>query len=408
MRLLWMSRKEPLYRYRIRERFGWVSNSELQGDSRSLIWVHAVSAGETNAAATLVRRLNDEGHRVWLTNATATGRQRVRSLFGDHCLHSFVPYDLPDALSRFFDRVQPSLLILIDTELWPNMIHIAESRGVPVALVNGRISEASHLRYRRIQALVKPMLGALSLLAVQSAAHRERMLALGAREECVHVTGSIKFDVELPPDLGEGTRLFRRFSQERPVMLGASTHYGEEAALLTAFVTARRACPTLLLVLAPRHPARADAVHAEATQHGFSCIRRTELEHSQEITRSDVLLVDTIGELLYCYGIANVAFVGGSLVRVGGHNPIEALLLKVPVMMGPHVWDIQDIADQLLSAGAMFGVKDSHQCAEFARRMLTDSSGRDEVLLRAEQIMDANRGALDRTVKLLEEVRAGQ
>ena len=172
--------------------------------------MHAVSAGETNAAATLVRRLNDEGHRVWLTNATATGRQRVRSLFGDHCLHSFVPYDLPDALSRFFDRVQPSLLILIDTELWPNMIHVAESRGVPVALVNGRISEASHLRYRRIQALVKPMLGALSLLAVQSAAHRERMLALGAREECVHVTGSIKFDVELPPDLGEGTRLFRR------------------------------------------------------------------------------------------------------------------------------------------------------------------------------------------------------
>ena len=408
MRLLWMSRKEPLYRYRIRERFGWVSNSDLQGDSRSLIWVHAVSAGETNAAATLVRRLTDEGHRVWLTNTTATGRQRVRSLFGDHCLHSFVPYDLPDALSRFFNRVQPSLLILIDTELWPNMIHVAERRGVPVALVNGRISKASHLRYRRIQALVKPMLGTLSLVAVQSAAHRERMLALGAREECVHVTGSIKFDVELPPDLGEGTRLFRRLSQDRPVLLGASTHYGEETALLTAFVTARRACPTLLLVLAPRHPARADAVHAEAAQHGFSCIRRTELEHSQEITTSDVLLVDTIGELLFCYGIANVAFVGGSLARVGGHNPIEALLLKVPVMMGPHLWDIQDIADQLLSAGAMFGVKDARQCAEFARRMLTDNSGRDEVILRAEQIIDANRGALDRTVELLEEVRAEQ
>ena len=269
------------------------------------------------------------------------------------------------------------------------------------------MSQASHRRYQRIRMLVSPMLGSLSLLAVQSKAHSDRMVSLGARCDRVHVTGSIKFDLQLPDNLDDGIVLFRRLSGDRPVLLGASTHEGEESVLLTAFATARRACPTLLLVLAPRHPARASDVQAEITRHGFSCVRRTELvgdAPDQEAVDVDVLLVDTMGELLFCYGIASVAFVGGSLAAVGGHNPIEALLLKVPVMMGPNLWDIEDIAQQLLTAGAMVRVVDDRQCAEFTTRMLTDSPGRNEVLVRAERVLDVNRGSLAATVKLLDDL----
>lgn len=410
LRLFWMARKEPLYRYRIRERFGWVEPKvRPASDKAPLVWVHAVSAGETNAAAPLIIQLSDKGHCIWMTSTTATGRQRVQALFGDDCLHSFVPYDVPDALTRFMDRVHPDLLILIDTELWPNMIHVAAQRGVPVALVNGRMSQGSHRRYRRIHALVSPMLRSLSLLAVQSDAHRERMVSLGARRDRVRVTGSIKFDVQFPADLDDGIALFRRFSGDRPVLLGASTHDGEESVLLTAFTTARRACPNLLLVLAPRHPARAGDVQEEITRHGFSCVRRTQLVDDAPdlaaIARDvDVLLVDTMGELLFCYGIASVAFVGGSLAEVGGHNPIEALSLNVPVMMGPNLWDIEDIAQQLLSAGAMVKVVDDRECAEFASRMLTDSPSRNEVLVRSGQVLDINRGSLTTTVKLLDDL----
>lgn len=399
LRLLWLSRKEPLYLFRLRERFGWVRPSP--DDAAPLIWIHAVSAGETNAAATLIRRLSAEGYRTWITSTTATGRERVRALFGEDCLHSYVPYDLPDALSRFLARVQPCLLVLIDTELWPNMVAAASQGGIPVALVNGRMSAGSHQRYQRISMLVRPMLSSLSLLAVQSEAHRDRMVSLGAPAERVIVTGSIKFDVQLPEDLDAGIALFRKMAGDRRVMLGASTHHGEESVLLTAYGAARRSCPGLLLVLTPRHPARADAVMTEIRDRGFTCVRRSELCDVYDMnggTDADVLLVDTMGELLFCYGVADVAFVGGSLAEVGGHNPIEALLLGVPVMMGPNLWDIEDIAQQLLTAGAMVSVRDADECAEFARRMLTDGPGRKEIMKRAGEILEANRGALDATL----------
>jgi 3-deoxy-D-manno-octulosonic-acid transferase len=386
------------------ERFGFVrlSRNYPIPDTGKLIWIHAVSAGETNAIAPLVERLLSHGYQVLMTNMTATGRQRVQALFSDRVFSTYVPYDLPGSLLRFISRVEPSVLVLVDTEIWPNMLHAMHNRSIPVALLNGRLSARSARGYARIKPLTQQMMDAFSCVGVQADAQGERFIELGLPRECLHVTGSIKFDLTLPGDLTERRSELRRILGDRRVLVAASTHEGEEKIILDAFLDIRQACADVLLVLVPRHPSRSLEVIRLIAEYQLECVSRSDAQICQSST--DVYLVDTMGELLYCYAVADVAFVGGSLAPVGGHNPLEALALSVPVMMGPHLWNIEDIAGQLVSANALQVVNDHKDITGFAISQLDDQALRQKLIDNGRRVMAANAGALQRSEELIIEL----
>jgi len=396
LRLLWRSRREPGYRRHVRERFGFVR--ALPGGRRRA-WIHAVSAGETIAAVPLARRLVDSGFDILFTNMTPAGRERVEALLGDRVANAFVPWDLPDALARFLARVRPSVLVIIDTELWPNMIHCTAAQGIPVILVNGRLSASSYDGYRRLPRLVRPMLSAVSRFCVQTASHRDRFVQLGVPQERIALAGSIKFDNDLPADLDLRVARLRSRIGERRVLLGASTHPGEESALLDVLRHAG-AWPDCLLVIAPRHVHRSDALAATIARE-FTVQRFSEGAAVEPATR--VLLIDAMGELLPAYGIAGIAFVGGSLAPVGGHNLIEAAMMHVPVIMGPHVENIEDIAEQFVEAGGMRLVPDAGTLVSTCIELMRDEVAVARLVASADDVVARNRGALDRVVATVRE-----
>ena len=395
LRLLWRARREPLYRATLLERFGVCGPFDVRG----LIWVHAVSAGETNAVAPLVERLLGKGHKVIVTTMTPTGRERVRALFGDRVLHCYAPYDLPGAIKRFLARVRPAALVIVDTELWPNMIRYTCRSGARTLLINARLSEKSARGYRRVAPLIKSTLDELDMVAVQTEAHGQRFLSLGLSPEKLAVAGSIKFDVKLPADLDERAMALRRKTGKRPVFLAASTHAGEEAMIVDAFLALDR--KDILLVLAPRHPHRADEVDQLCRNRGLEVVRHSTGADCSARTR--VLLLDTMGELMYFYKIADVSFVGGSLVPVGGHNPMEPASLSVPVIMGPHLHNIDDIAANFQEAGGMLVVDSGPALGKALRQLFEDDGMRRELVANADRVMAAGRGALDRVLALIDE-----
>lgn len=393
LRLAYRSLREPRYRETPGERFGFCRPI----NERGLVWVHAVSAGETNAAAPLVRRLLDAGYPVMITTMTPTGRERVHALFGDRVFHAWAPYDLPGSVARFLRRVQPACLVIIDTELWPNMVTMTKAAGASALLVNARLSDRSARGYARVPGLTRSMLAALDAVAVQTASHGERFLALGLASEKLLLAGSIKFDIELPPDIEErSARLRARIVGSRRVFLAASTHEGEEAAALEALAGLP---PDVLLVLVPRHPHRSAAVQRLIASRNLTLARHSEAKDVLPGTR--VLLVDTMGELMYFYAIADIAFVGGSLTPVGGHNPMEPAALGVPIIMGPHLRNIDDIATQFIDAGGLLVCDSAAALGPAARRLLDDHDFRSASVDAATRVMEANRGALDRVVSLV-------
>ena len=393
LRLLWRSRREPLYRQTIGERFGYVHELDESG----LIWVHSVSAGETNAAAPLVNRLLDAGRKVIITTMTPTGRQRVRTLFGDRVFHTYAPYDMPGAVKRFLSRTRPATLVIIDTELWPNMIRYAHESGVETYLVNARLSEKSFRGYKRVAPLVKSALEALDMVAVQAEAHAARFRALGLAAEKVWVAGSIKFDVSLPADLAERTAMLREKVGERRIFLAASTHAGEDEIVLAEFMPLAK--PEELLILAPRHPHRTMDVEKLCLDRGLTVVRHSSGRPCDD--RTQVLLLDTMGELMYFYNIADVALVGGSLVPVGGHNPMEPASLSVPVIMGPYLRNIEDIAALFIEAGGMMIIDNGKKLGTVVRLLLDDEDQRSAQIRNANRVMAENAGALDRVLALV-------
>ena len=329
LRLLWRSRRDPAYRQRLRERFGL--GAPLPHRSRPCIWVHAVSVGEVAAAEQLVRRLlaRYPEYRLLVTTTTPTGAARVAALFGDRVQHRYLPWDLPGSVRRFLARTRPTLLLLVETELWPNLLAAATRSGSPAMLVNGRLSSRSARRYARWPGLSRAMLATLTDIICQTEADSERFLSLGASPEKLVVSGNLKFDRE--PDGAERAALEdmrrRLGTAGRPVLVAGSTHEGEERAVLEAFRSVRQSCPDCLLVLAPRHPERCAAVAALCRAAGWRTVR---LGDSRTLQAGDaVLLVDTLGELALLYGLGAVAFVGGSLVPRGGHSLIEPALWQV-------------------------------------------------------------------------------
>ena len=394
----WRGLREPAWGERLGERFG-------RGDTRldtPGIWVHAVSVGEVVAASSLVQALRRDYPELplVLTTVTATGARRARALFGEEVLHAWMPFDTPGSVRRFLDRMKPRLVVIMETELWPNLYSACARRGVPIVLANARISPRSLRRYRRLARLFAPVLAGDVTVAAQSERDAQRFRELGAAAERTHVLGNLKADLAFPPGLVEAGREFRaRHAGGRPAWIAASTHAGEEEAALEAHAALRARRPEALLLLVPRHPERFEAVAQLLAQRRINCGRRSRGEAPSAET--PVYLVDTVGELPMFYAAADLAFVGGTLARVGGHNLLEPAALGLPLVTGPHNFNAPDVAALLDEAGALVQVEDAAALAGVITGLYADEASRRERGERARRVVADSGGALEKLLALL-------
>ena len=396
--LLWRGLRDRSYWQNLGERFGFGSR-----ESRPTIWVHAVSMGEVQASAALVRSLRARfaQYPLVLTTVTPTGAQRARALFGAEVHVRYVPFDLPDCVRRFFERIQPRLAVILETELWPNLYHVCGKRRVPLVLASARISPRSVNRYRRLVSLFRETLSHGIVIAAQSFADAERFRSIGANPEQTHVTGNIKFDFELPPGLeADGRRLRERYAAGRPVWIAGSTHEREEDIVLDAHAHLRKLIPNALLVLVPRHHTRFEAVAALLRRRGVSFVTRS--SGAAVRAETSVLLLDTVGQLLTFYAGADVAFVGGSLVPVGGHNLLEPAALNLPILMGPHNFNSEEIAQLFVEVGAVHIVRDAVELTAQVSLLLEEPVERARRGGAGRRALDENRGALRRLLELID------
>lgn len=407
LRMLVRSRRAPAYRQRLAERFGRFAAP--QDGARPAIWVHAVSVGETLAAAPVIESLllAYPDYRLVVTTTTPTGSQQVRALFGERVFHVYAPWDLPGAVRRFLHRTRPRLLLLMETELWPNILHYAQAQGCKIMLANARLSERSARGYARIGGLTRTMLQQLDDVACQSASDGQRLLTLGLPEAALHVTGSIKFDLVLDSVLREQAACLRRDfgAPGRPVLVAASTHTYEDEQVLAAFGQVRSAVSNCLLVLVPRHPERFDAVNSLCISGGWQVVRRS--AGNAPGPDDDILLGDTMGELLLLLGVASVAVVGGSLVKHGGHNVLEAAAWGVPVVCGPHMHNFAAVSELLTSAGAMIMLDDPAQLGSCLAALLANPERCRQMGAAGQRVVAANRGARQRLLDLVAQNMTG-
>ena len=398
LRLVWRARRQPEYLRRVGERFG---RYRVAAPGR-VVWVHAVSVGETRAAEPLVRALLarwPEGS-VVLTHMTPTGRATSAALFGDdpRVLRVYLPYDLGIFSARFLRHFRPVAGLIMETELWPNLLAACRRRGVPVMLANARLSERSAARYARWPALTRLTLGALSAVGAQTDADGRRLAALGG--ERVTVTGNIKFDIAPPHALLRLGAAFRARFGERPVILAASTREGEEALILDAF--AADAPAEALLAIVPRHPQRFDEVAALIEARGWKFRRRSDEAPPEPSTR--VWLGDSMGEMFAYYAAADVALIGGSWLPFGGQNLIEACAVGTPVVLGPHTFNFSLVAEQAVAGGAALRAHDIRAGMREAVGLLGDASRRQEIGDAGRRFASAHRGATERTMAIVEEM----
>jgi len=394
--------RSPGYRGRIGERFGGGIADERHCD----LWVHAVSVGEVNAATPLVQRLLEEKKHldIVITTMTPTGARQVVDTFGSDVRHRFAPYDYPFAIRRFIDRFSPRLLILMETEIWPNMICSCQEKGIPVVMANVRLSARSARGYRFILPLVRAGLNNVSLFATQSEVDRKNLLSLGVDISRTHRTGSMKFEIKMPASVNEVAQAVRRdWSPNRPVIVAGSTHDGEESLLLRIFQTLLHDFPDLLLVIAPRHPERFDTAVRLSSRAGFVVNRRTTQSGALDCA-VQIQIADTMGELPVLYGAADIAVVGGSLIPIrgiGGHNILEPCAVGVPVIFGPNMGNFLEISEITVAAGAGFQVDGEAALARQLRRLLGDAHLRSAVGERGRTMVNQNAGATQKTVELI-------
>ncbi|MGO9932101.1 MAG: lipid IV(A) 3-deoxy-D-manno-octulosonic acid transferase [Steroidobacteraceae bacterium] len=396
--VLWRGLRDRSYWQGLAERFGWGPTA-----SAPTVWLHAVSLGEMSAAAPLLRaiRARHPGIPLLLTTATPAGRARARALFGATVDVRFLPYDTPGSVGRFLARIQPRLAIIMETELWPNLFRQCERRGVPVFLASARLAAKSVARYRRLGKLFSAVFSANVQVAAQSAEDAARFQSIGSAPARTHVTGNVKFDLQLDDAVIEqGRRLRCQYGGARPVWIAASTHAGEEEQVLEAHAQLLADRPDVLLLLAPRHKDRFDAVAGLLARGGVRFARRSSGIAADDGSR--VLLVDTMGELALLYASADVAFVGGSLVAIGGHNLLEPAALGLPVVTGPYYFNNQEIARLLLERGAALQVADARGLAAALRGLLDNPAERRRIGAIAKQIVASNRGSVARLLALME------
>ncbi|GAP67345.1 3-deoxy-D-manno-octulosonic-acid transferase [Mizugakiibacter sediminis] len=392
------------YFARWRERFGFLPGPPLAGS----IWVHAVSVGEVNAAVPLIEALlkYHADARMVVTTVTPTGSERVQKLFGDRVYHVYLPYDLPRAVRRFLDHVRPRLAVIMETEIWPNLYHASAARGLPLVIANARLSARSLRRYAPVRGLVRDALACVSQIAAQSHADAARFRALGAPDECITVVGNLKFDMTVPAVAPrEGAELRAAWGASRPVWIAASTHEAEETAVLEAHLEVLRRLPDALLLLAPRHPERFRAVDAAARNLGF----RVATHSADHVPAADTqcFVIDAMGVLLRHYAAADVAFVAGSLVPIGGHNVLEAAALGRPVVVGPYTFNFEEITASLIEAGGALRTPDAARLGATVLELLRDPSRAAAMGAAARAVFERERGAVSRTMALIQRLLTG-
>lgn len=397
-------RSRPYFR-RWSERFGFFDSPGL----RDTIWVHAVSLGEVNAAVPLIRALQARypERSLVVTTVTPTGSERVISLFGDSVFHVYLPYDLPAAVRRFLDRIKPAVAVIMETEIWPNVFAETHARGVPIIMANARLSERSLKGYRPVRALAAEALNRSRCVAAQTETDATRLLRLGCNPDILKVIGSLKFDIEVSRDLREqGLALRRAWGDQRLVWVAASTHEDDEGPVLDTFAEILRHDPSALLVVVPRHPERFGRAATRCRQAGLStAVRSTDGTARAE---HQCLVVDTMGELLCFYAAADVAFVGGSLAFVGGHNVLEPAALGLPVVVGPNTFNFSEITNLLLERGGAIRVRDADELGAAMLELWRDPALRARRGAQALQLVQENRGALRTTLGLVVEALGEQ
>lgn len=397
LRLAWKSRKNPRYRQRWAERLGYCPHH-----LKNCIWIHAVSLGETIAAIPLIKKLKllYPDLPFLVTNMTPTGAERAKMALGDSVLHAHIPYDFPGSVGRFLDRVKPLSAIVMETELWPNLFFACKKRNIPIVIANARLSEKSANGYRLIGSMTREMLHEITMLASQGKKDAERFIELGlAKEKCV-VTGNLKFDLELPADLAAKHEILKKQLGTRPIWIAASTHPGEEEIILAAHKLVRKECPDALLILVPRHPERFDGVYQLVQNQQLSVVRRSSGEPVDE--NISVYLGDSVGELMLLYSGASVAFVGGSLVSVGGHNMLEPAALHKAIITGPQLFNFAEISQMLLDARGMIKIQDATGLASTVVRFFKDEDARKISGEKAYHVVEQNRGSLQKQIDIIQ------
>ena len=399
IRLIWRGIRSPSYWQRWPERFG---HGAVLSDKVPVIWIHAVSVGEVEATRPLVQKLFSEfpDHQLLITTMTPTGSAHVKRLYGDSVTHCYLPYDVSFAVQRFLKRTHPQFGIIMETELWPLMLLTCQQLNIPLVLANARMSERSAKGYARLAGFTKTILKSLHFIAAQSENDRQRFKQLGADKKNIHAIGNLKYEISLASGLIEQATAMRSiWGSHRPIWVAASTHEGEEIAILNATRQVRAACSELLLIIVPRHPERFDKVTALSQKSGFKTLRRS--EHRPCPLDVQVMVVDTMGELPLFYAASDVAFVGGSLVPVGGHNILEPAALGRPIITGPHYFNFNEITQQFLDADAAIQIDNTETLADTVIQLLQDPLKRSNMGEAALKIMANSQGASKRLVNLL-------
>ena len=375
------------------------------------IWIHAVSVGEVNSVRPLVDALDLASAQLFISTTTDTGQTLARQLFGERAQVFFFPLDWRWLCRRYLRAIGPSVVLIAETELWPGFLGSAEALGIPVVIVNGRISDGSFKGYHRVRRFFRPILDGVAHFCMQSKQDKIRMLELGAREECVHWMGNLKYDYSLPSlrEKSEAIALARRLLQrspEDPIWVCGSIRDGEEALLLEVFLDLRKDFPDLRLLLAPRHLHRSETIERLLDKQGLPYIKRSDFGlHQRKLPEKhcDVMILDSLGELPFFYELGEVIFVGGSFVATGGHNIIEAAYFGRPVLVGPHMENFREIADTFLGAYAALQVENPQQLTSKIRDLLRDRTMRDWLGRNARKVIRENQGAVERTLEIVRE-----
>ncbi|MBX4180959.1 lipid IV(A) 3-deoxy-D-manno-octulosonic acid transferase [Sodalis sp. CWE] len=398
VRLLWKSRKAPIYRQRWNERYGFCYGKVGRGG----IVLHSVSVGETMAAVPLIFMLRRYYPflSITVTTMTPSGSERVQKIFGKDIYHVYLPYDLPGSMKRFLDQTNPKLVIIMETELWPNLIKILHSRKVPLIIANARLSIRSFNRYKKFRNFISDIMRCITFVAAQSKEDGLRFLQLGLQKNQLVISGNLKFDISVNSSLMIKSLILRKkWASHRLVWIATNTHDGEEIILLQAYRKLLTKFPNLLLILAPRHPERFSKVLKIIIKAKFNYILRSSGKTPSSTTQ--VVMVDTMGELILLYGTADLAFIGGTLVKHGGHNPLEAALHAIPILMGPHTLNFHDICRKLNKSGGLITITNVISLISSVSALLTDKNYRLHRGYHAAKVLHQNKGASNHLLNLL-------
>lgn len=403
MRLWVRSRTYPAYGQRLLERLGYVRQFSTQDQC---IWFHAVSLGESLTAIPLIKKAIEHypNRQIVVTNMTPTGSEQIRKAFTPEQVYNcYLPYDVPHLMRRFFCRIKPTVAILLETELWPNVLSQCKKRRIPVLLTNARLSARSAKGYAYFGSVMRKMLSQLSYVAAQAQADGDRFLKLGLDQEKLRITGSVKFDLDISENIiQKGKQLREQLGVNRPVWIAASTHEGEEEYILKTHQQLLEKFPQALLVLVPRHPDRFEKVAQLIKQEKFSSARRSVGDEIDAQTQ--VYLGDTLGEMLVYFAASDIAFMGGSFVSTGGHNMLEPAALSKPVLSGPHVFNFAQIAAQLEQAGALEIVDSSEMLTQKLSELFHQPDLAQKMGVHGLEVLNANRGAADKQFDLIKQM----